>query len=462
MSTQPSVRPDPAAGTADRPPTGLSPTVLFIGYAILCLLPLVLAAIQGRPLRDWTRELSGGLIMVAYVMMLLQFVMSGRFEGLTGLTGLDRTMRFHVVATRFILAAVIVHPLLYSVPDLYPNPMDALASLHRRFFVAPTLRTGVIAWWLTVLLVLMAIWRDRLPFRYEWWRLTHGLLAVVIALYGTHHTLRVGTYSADPLLAGFWKLATAAAILTMVYIHVIKPFLHLRRPYRLVSNRKVADRMWELAVEPEGGPRLHYAAGQFAWINLGHSPFSLTEHPFSISSAPIEQPRIAFTIKESGDFTSRIGTIPIGTRSYIDGPHGNFIMAGRKAKGIVFIAGGVGFAPVMGILRQLKAEGYPHPLRLIYGNRVETQILYRDEIDTLSQTLDFQVHYVLSEPPPGWAGLSGDLTPDVLARCLDPLKGDDWLYFVCGPPVMINAVERALLDRNIPASRIIEERFKYD
>jgi hypothetical protein len=90
----------------------------------------------------------------------------------------------------------------------------------------------------------------------------------------------------------------------------------------------------------------------------------------------------------------------------------------------------------MGILRQLKVEGYPHSLRLIYGNRVKTQILYRDEIDALSQSLDFQVHHVLSEPPPGWTGLTGDLTPDVLARCLDPLKGDGWFYFVCGPPVM--------------------------
>jgi predicted ferric reductase len=462
MNTQTSARPDPAAGTANRPPSGLSPKVLFIGYAILCLVPLLLAAIQGRPLRDFTRELSGALIMVAYVMTLAQFVMSGRFETLTGPAGIDRAMRFHQVAARFILAAVIVHPLLYSVPDLHPNPMEALASLHRRFFVAPTLRTGVIAWWLMIVLVLMAVWRDKLPFRYEWWRLSHGVLAILIALYGTHHTLRVGTYSADFLLAGFWKLATAAAILTMVYSYAIKPLLHLRRPYRLVSNRKVADGMWELVLEPERGPPLPYAAGQFAWINLGHSPFSLTEHPFSISSAPVQQPRIAFTIKESGDFTSQIGTIPIRTRSYIDGPHGNFIMAGRMAKGVVFMAGGVGFAPVMGILRQLKAEGYPHPLRLIYGNRVETQILYRDEIDALSPPLDFQVHYVLSEPPTGWTGLAGDLTPGVLARCLDPLKGNDWLYFVCGPPVMINAVERALLARGIPSSRIVEERFKYD
>lgn len=462
MALQSSSRSPASDETAERVPFGLSPRVLFVGYAVLCLVPLLLAAVQGRPLRDFTRELSGGLIMVAYVMMLLQFVMSGRFEALTGPTGIDRVMRFHQLASYIILAAVIVHPLLYSVPDLHPNPMDALASLHRRFFVVPVLRTGVIAWWLTVLLVVMAVWRDRLPFRYEWWRFSHGVLAVAIALFGTHHTLRVGTYSADPVLAGFWQLATAAAILTMVYIYLIKPLLHVRRPYRLVSNRKVADGMWEVALEPEGGRPLPYAAGQFAWINLGHSPFSLTEHPFSISSAPIQQPRIAFTIKESGDFTRQIGTLPLGTRAYIDGPHGNFVVAGRKAKGVVFIAGGVGFAPVMGILRQLRTENYPHPLRLLYGNRVETQILYRDEIDALSPPLDFEVQYLLSEPPAGWSGLAGDLTPEVLTRYLDPLAGDDWLYFVCGPPAMITAVERVLLARGIPANRIIEERFKYD
>jgi predicted ferric reductase len=99
----------------------------------------------------------------------------------------------------------------------------------------------------------------------------------------------------------------------------------------------------------------------------------LTEHPFSISSAPVDRPRITFTIKESGDFTSRIRTIAPGTRAYLHGPHGNFTLTGRATKGIVFIAGGVGFAPIMGMLRQLKAA---HPLRLIYGNRVETQILY--------------------------------------------------------------------------------------
>jgi NAD(P)H-flavin reductase len=116
----------------------------------------------------------------------------------------------------------------------------------------------------------------------------------------------------------------------------------------------------------------------------------------------------------------------------------------------------------MGMLRQLKAQRYPCPLRLIYGNRVETQILYRNEIEALKKVLDFEVYYVLSEPPAGWAGLVGELTPQVLDKCLTKLVGEEWLFFVCGPSLMMSSVERTLIERGVPRGRIVSERFKYD
>lgn len=444
-----------------RSPVGLPPLVLFTGYAVLCLMPLILATIQGFPARNVLRELSSGLVMVGYVMTLLQFVLSGRFEWLSGQIGIDRTMYFHQVTAWAILALIVVHPLFYAATRLAPDPTDALAAMSR-MFSSQSLRSGVIAWGLMILIVPLAVFRERLPFRYELWRLSHGLFAIAIAVFGTHHTLRIGTYSADRWLAAFWIAATVVALLAMLYVYVVKPLLLLSAPYRVVSNRKVADRTWEITVEPECGAAMRFAPGQFVWLNLGHSTFSLTEHPFSISSAPVDRPRIAFTIKESGDFTNRIGSIAPETRAFLDGPHGNLTLTGRGTKGVVLIAGGVGFAPIMGILRQLKAEHYPQPLRLIYGNRVETQILYRQEIDALKEVLDFEVHYVLSEPPDGWTGLVGELTPNVLDRCLGAIRGDDWWFLVCGPPPMMSTVERSLIERGIPRNRIVSERFKYD
>lgn len=444
-----------------RLPAGFSPALLFGAYALLCALPIILAVVQAQPTRSFFRELSSGIVMVGYVMALLQFVLSGRFESVSGQVGIDRTMRFHQMVAWLIFALVFFHPILYVMPRLVTDPAGALFSLGR-MFSSQSLRTGAIAYLLLLLLVLLGRFRDQLPFRYEVWRLSHGLMAVAIAVLGTHHTLRVGTYSADRWLAAFWFASTILAVLALLHIYVLKPLLQLRQPYRVVSNRKVADRMWEIAIEPERGSAIRFAPGQFVWLNLGHSTFSLTEHPFSISSAPVDRPRVAFTIKESGDFTNDIGSISPGTHAYLDGPHGNFTLAGREAEGVVFIAGGVGFAPIMGMLRQLKAERYPHPLRLIYGNRVEAQILYGEETEALETALDFKVHYVLSEPPEGWTGPVGELTPPIIDRCLASLDGDNWLYFVCGPPPMLTSVERGLIERGVPHTRIISERFKYD
>jgi predicted ferric reductase len=460
MGVQASEEPTAAHVEEQRAPQGLAPAVLYAFYIALCLLPLVLATLQGHPARNVFRELSSGLVMVGYVMTLVQFQLSGRLGWLTGQIGIDRTMRFHQMLSWVILAVILVHPLLYVVPRFVLDPVDALGAL-RRMFTSQSLMSGVVAWWLMIALVPIAILRDRLSIRYELWRLSHGLMALAIAVLGTHHTVSVGTYSANGWLAAFWIAATGLAVLAMLHVYVIKPLQQRRAPYRVVSNRKVADRMWDLAVEPERGHAMRFAAGQFVWLNLGHSAFSLTEHPFSISSAPVDRHRISFTIKESGDFTRHVGSIAIGTRAYLDGPYGNFTLAGREARGVVFIAGGVGLAPVMSNLRQFKAERYSHPVRLIYGNRVETQILYREEVDALAQGLDFTVHYVLSEPPSGWTGMVGELTSDIVHKCLPDTHTDDWLYFVCGPLPMMDSVERALLDRGISRARIVSERFKY-
>lgn len=443
-----------------RPPFGLHPAGLILAYVGLALLPLVLATLQGLPVRNFFRELSSGLVMVGFAMLLAQFVLSGRFRRISGRVGIDLTMRFHQLAGWAVLAFILVHPFLYAAPRLHPEPADALVALNR-MFTSEGLRTGVVGWWLLVLLVPLAAFRDRLPARYELWRLSHGLGALAIAVLGADHTLRVGTYAADPWLRAFWIALAALAVLSLVYVYLLKPLVQLRAPYRVAANRQVADRMWEVTVEPERGAAIDFAPGQFVWLNLGHSPFSLTEHPFSISSAPVDRPRIAFTIKESGDFTNGIGEVPVGTRAYLDGPHGSFTPAGREATGLALIAGGVGFAPIMSILRHLRAERYPHPVRLVYGNRVETQILYRDEIEALREVLDFEAHLVLSELPPGWGGEVGELTPEVLHACLDLERPAEWLYFVCGPTPMMDSVERTLQELRVPARRIVSERFSY-
>jgi predicted ferric reductase len=232
----------------------------------------------------------------------------------------------------------------------------------------------------------------------------------------------------------------------------------------VTGNEQVAEGMWRVTIKPAEGRGFDFHAGQFAWLNLGHSPFSLVEHPFSISSAPEDRPRVEFTIKQSGDFTDRIGEVPAGTIAWLDGPYGAFTPAGRDATRLVLIGGGVGFAPVISILRSLRARRWPHPVDVIYGNRVASQILYREELEAIARALDLRLHLVLSEAPPGWTGVTGVLDRGVIQACLLARDGrlhPEALHFVCGPLPMMDAVEAALSGLGVDDRNIVSERFTY-
>ena len=440
---------------------GSPPAVLLAIYLLIAFAPLALAYMQDLPRRSFSDELSSALAMVAFAMLLMEFVLSGRFKSISGSTGIDLTMRFHQLIARSLAAFILVHPFLYVTPLKHPLPWDTTGQLTLGLS-ADSLLTGLLGWVLLALLILFAIFRNQVPYRYEIWRLMHGLGAALIAILGTHHAIDAGRYSGHPILTAFWLGMLALAMFTLLYVYVITPLLQLRHPYRVVSVKKVARKTWELNIEPKSGIAIEFAAGQFVWLTLDRSPFAVTEHPFSISSCPANRPIIGFTIKEVGDFTNTIGSIPVGARAYIDGPHGNLTLAGRSGIGIAFIAGGVGFAPIMSILRQLRAESDGRPLKLIYGNRLVEQIMYQSELNEMKDTLDIDIHYILSEPPADWAGAVGQLDEAVLRRYLHFEGHAHWLHVVCGPVVMVDDVENSLEGLGVPLGQIVSEKFSYD
>lgn len=452
--------PSSAATSRPKPPLpGLSGPALLALYLALVLAPLLVAAVSDRPPGGFWRELATGLALAGFAMLLLEFPLSGRFRTVSGKVGIDVTMRVHQFAAGGLLLFLLVHPLLYAAPRLGTDPARALTMLER-MFTAEWNRSGVIAWLLLIVLVPVAWLRDRLPFSYEAWRASHGVGAALVAGFGLHHALSVNRHAPDWLTV-LWIALAGMTLLTLLFVYLVKPLLQLRRPYRVIANRQVADRSWEVRLRAQHDEQIHFLAGQFAWLNLGHAPFGLTEHPFSISSAPAESPEIGFTIKQSGDFTNRIGTIPIDTVAWLDGPHGHFVLPPGRHERLVFLAGGVGFAPVMSILRQLRAESYGGPMSLFYGNRVETQILYRAELESMAAEMPLGLRFVLAEPPPDWDGLVGQMTPDVLGEILDHPRRAHWQYFVCGPPPMMKSVEHSLRSFGIPERQITAEHFQY-
>ncbi len=398
--------------------------------------------------------------MVGFTALLVEFILSGRFRTLTDPLGMDALMRFHQFSGHVVLALLLAHPLLYAVFPVQTGLVEGR-------IVEPTgggaiaAAAGFIAWFLLIALVLAAVLRDELSVTYETWRLAHGLGAAVVALLGLVHTVEAGTAAVAPPLRWFWIAAVVLALATLVQVYAIKPWLRQRHPWRVARVQRLAPDIHELTIEPDGHDGLGFRAGQFVWLRIAPSPRGLREHPFSIASAPEDGPGLRFVVKANGDFTSGIGAIEPGARAWIDGPYGRFGLTGADAEALVFIAGGVGLAPILSLLRERMHAGDRRPMRLIHACRRRRDLVLDDELAELSRRLDLEIVTVVDEADRPETAHAGPVDRDLLERSLPSVARERIACSICAPPGMIDAMEIALAELGVPRRNLASERFRY-
>ncbi len=434
---------------------------LVAAYVALAMAPIAIAGLSGLPPRPFLDDFSNGIAMAGFVILLLEFILSGRFRIFSTTFGIDLAMQMHQLLARTAVVLLLLHPLLYTLPLAPQRPWDMTLALTLGLTPAATV-SGLIAWGALAILVVSALCRNSYSWRYETWRLTHGIGALVIGVAGLHHALDAGRYTRLSGFAAFWWAALAVAAGSLVLVYFWRPLLQQRTRWNVKTVTRAAAGIWEIALEPAASSRIAYRAGQFAWLKLGSSR-PLYENPFSFSSAPAaDGGLLRFLIKEAGDFTSGIGKVAPGTPAYLDGQHGDFTLDQNGADGIVLIAGGIGIAPMLSLLRHLSATKDSRPVILVYGNRVREQMVDVEVLAATAGLLSFSYHPVLSEPPEGWAGLRGQLDAETIGKCLPKEQRNAWRYYVCGPTPMIDSVERTLDSMGVALQRIISEKFQYD
>jgi predicted ferric reductase len=430
-------------------------TWFWIGvYLALVALPLAVLLLPPAPPGSgfiWDLALAVGYAAVA--MLGVQFLLTARFKRATAPFGIDIVYYFHrylaVVAFGLIvihvLIAITVHPEGFGLLDPRGSSRVMLA--------------GQVALLGFAAIIVSSLWRKQLRIEYDRWRFWHGIAATAALLLALVHLLGSDRYLQAPLKLSIWVLLALGWMALICHVRLLRPWRLSRRPWRVVEVSRESGRSWILRVRPEGHAGFDFRPGQFAWVTLRASPFALKEHPFSIASAPAADGALSFAIKELGDFTREIGNIRADEVAYVDGPYGAFTVDRfPRAAGFLFVAGGVGIAPIMSMLRALAERGEKRPLTLFYGNRLWDHVVFRDELAALAQRLALEPVHVLGEPPAGWAGERGLVTREVLARHL-PQGYEGFQVFICGPNPMIASVERDLVQLGIKPRNLHSEIF---
>ncbi|WP_373236352.1 ferredoxin reductase family protein [Cohaesibacter celericrescens] len=454
-----SIRPPKAAS-----PAGAMPFSRLLLYcAMLIFVPVLLALSQGLTINNLFALLVSVLSIGGLAAMLLQFALAGRIPRFTRWAGIDNAMRLHRKTGEILALFFLLHPFLLVLPRFFVAPQLALSDLWTTFTATET-ATGFYAMSIMVVLVLASIFRDRLPMSYEAWRVSHGLGFAVVMILATDHAITNGRHGVyNNWFDAMWVILCALAVASILDAYLLRPWRLKKRPFKVVSVNQASDRDRVLTIEKDGDFDFDFKAGQFLWINTSGHVGNRTDHPFSIASTPQNMPRLSFVIRNLGDYTSGLDKLEPGQTVYLDGPHGDFTLDAAKGNSIVLIAGGAGIGPILGLLRQLNANKDPRSIHLYYGSRTEKDVVAWDEIEQIIATMEnFKATKILEITNEEEAvAEKGYINQALLSRTLDKDQINDASFYVCGPPVMLEAVVHDIKKLGVPSSRVIFEHLTF-
>lgn len=213
-----------------------------------------------------------------------------------------------------------------------------------------------------------------------------------------------------------------------------------------------------------GGQSYPYTAGQFAFFELdaltAQDPRGKRRH-FTLSSSPSEQGIVQFTTKLRGlGLKETLRTAPPGLEVELEPARGRFVLPENPTQPIVFLGGGIGITPFRSMLRFATDENLPHAITLLYSARTPGHMVFRREFAVLPQeNSNVQVILTTTQDPADntWQGETGRIDAGMIERHVQDIPNS--LFYTCGPPPMVGAMQELLQSMGIPEAHIRVERF---
>jgi NAD(P)H-flavin reductase len=192
-----------------------------------------------------------------------------------------------------------------------------------------------------------------------------------------------------------------------------------------------------------------FEPGQFNMLYV----FGVGEIPISISGDPAHPERLVHTVRAVGAVTNAMNMLEVGDVVGVRGPYGTpWPVKAAKGHDVVFVAGGIGLAPLRSALYQILARREDFgKIVLLYGTRSPEDILYRRDLEHLRSRFDLEVHVTVDYAGTRWQGNVGVVTKLIPKAPFDPTHA---LAMVCGPEVMMRFTAAELEKRGVSADKI--------
>jgi len=241
--------------------------------------------------------------------------------------------------------------------------------------------------------------------------------------------------------------------------------MNLYQPHRVeikeITDETVDTRTLRLEFkDPEVAQSFNFKAGQFG----EYSVFGAGESTFCIASSPTRQGYIECSFKAVGKVTKMMRSLGVGDTMGFRGPYGNAFPLDKMAgHNVVFIAGGIGLAPVRCVIwNVLDQRERFKDVTIIYGARSVGDLVYKRELEEWAKRSDVKLWQTVDPggETPEWKGEIG-FVPTIVEKAA-PSPADSFAV-ICGPPIMIKFTMPVLTKLGFPNERIyttLENRMK--
>lgn len=201
---------------------------------------------------------------------------------------------------------------------------------------------------------------------------------------------------------------------------------------------------------PDGKKPFEHRPGQCAMLSIP----GVGEAMFSITSSPTNEEYMEFSIKKCGCLTDWLHMMDVGQNITIRGPYGKPFPVDTELKGkdLLFIAGGIGLAPLRSVINYVRAkrENYGN-VQIIYGARSADDLVdYHEIIDEWMNDEGIEVNLTIDREQEGWSGHVG-FVPNYVKELNPDLKKT---VLMCGPPIMIKFTLAGLTELGFKKTQI--------
>ncbi|MDD4860263.1 MAG: FAD/NAD(P)-binding protein [Dehalococcoidales bacterium] len=199
----------------------------------------------------------------------------------------------------------------------------------------------------------------------------------------------------------------------------------------------------------DGRRKFRYQPGQFVELSI----FGYGEAPISITSSPTEE-TLKLCVRRIGKVTEKLHALRANDVVGIRGPFGkSFPVAEIKGKDLVFVAGGLGLAPLRSLIKTaFDCRADFGKITVLYGARTPNDLLFRDEYEAWGHNKDTELLTTVDTASEGWQGNVGVVTTLFTKTEFIPEKS---VAVVCGPPVMFRFAIRELLKMGFAKDSIV-------